>query len=77
MEHLTAVRIPGREWARAAVEDLAGSGCRAALWGGPDPEGCFTVLIRGPLSRVMALRQASEPGTRLCWVTLVNQVIAS
>lgn len=76
IEALTALRLPGSDWAEAAAEDLAGAGCRAAVIAGPDCDGCFTLLVRGPRDRIAGLRAAAEPRPALCWMTLVNEVLA-
>lgn len=73
---MTAIRIPGWSWARAAARDLGEAGCRAAVIAGPDRDGCFKLLVRGPGDRIAALRAATEPQPALCWMTLVNQVLA-
>ncbi len=72
---MTAVRLPTLVWAQAAIEDLRSEGMDATLVGGPDAEGCQTVLVSGPPERIAALRSASEPAARLCWAAFVNQLI--
>ena len=73
---MTALRVPDERWAAAAAADLGQAGCSAELIAGPDSEGCHTILVRGPREQIAALRAATEPRPQLCWMTLVNRVLA-
>ncbi len=61
-------RVPRREWADSAIEELAEEGCRAEVLQGPDCEGCWTLLVTGPEDEVRSIRDAlGAHATPFCW----------
>lgn len=76
VENVTALRVPDESWAQGAAADLAQAECQAEALAGPDSQGCHTLLVRGSREQIAALRAASEPRPGLCWMTLVNRVLA-
>lgn len=77
MADQTVVRLPNREWAVCAVQDLTAAGCRAELLPEPDALGHWLVLVRGSREQIDAIRQVVEfarPPSRFSWETFVNDL---
>ncbi|HEV1997264.1 MAG TPA: hypothetical protein VGR61_03920 [Candidatus Dormibacteraeota bacterium] len=71
------VKIPSRDWAMCAIDDLATEGLTAELLDTLDAEGVYQLRITGPFETIDVIRQELHvPQTRVCWETFVNAAIA-
>ena len=71
------VRLPSREWAECAVEDLATEGCQAVVEPVPAADGTWALRITGPADKIAEIRYATQvPACRVDWAEFVNSVIS-
>ncbi|MFY9615655.1 MAG: hypothetical protein WAT58_09685 [Candidatus Dormiibacterota bacterium] len=77
MRDRVVIRIPSREWAVDAIDDLRCEGFVATLL---EPESCdgpWRLLVEGPAEKIACMRQAAHgPIQPFCWETFVNQPTA-
>jgi hypothetical protein len=71
------IKIPTREWALCAIEDLAAEGVRAELLDWTDEAGLHQVRVSGCAESINAIRyELHIAENRVCWESFVNAAIA-
>ncbi|HEV3233585.1 MAG TPA: hypothetical protein VG329_03450 [Candidatus Dormibacteraeota bacterium] len=77
MRERVVLRIPTREWAVDAIDDLRGEGFEATLLDPDTCDGPWRLLVEGPADMIARMRQAVHgPIQPFCWETWVNQSAA-
>jgi hypothetical protein len=72
------VRLPDRQWALCAIDDLATEGCHARLLPERDADGLWQLHVSGPCELIDQIRfELHVPEVRVCWETFVNSAIGS
>ena len=73
------IKLPSREWAMCAIDDLATEGLDAELLDTIDADGLYQLRISGPFETIDVIRSGLEselhPPTRVCWESFVNAAI--
>jgi hypothetical protein len=76
MDEELVIGFPTREWAEAAIGDLAAEGCAAELLADLDPNGHWQVRVSGCPEKLAGLREASRlPSERVDWEAFVNAAV--
>jgi hypothetical protein len=76
MDEELVIGFPTREWAEAAIGDLALEGCRAELLSAVDSSGQWQVRVTGCLEKLAELRAAARPPCdRVDWEAFVNAAV--
>jgi hypothetical protein len=71
------IKIPTREWALCAIDDLAAEGIQAELLDQTDDAGLHQLLVCGCEESINVIRyELHIAENRVCWESFVNAAIA-
>jgi hypothetical protein len=75
VEDSILIRLPRRDWALCAVEDLRTEGCRGVLADSADGDGQWAIQVIGPEEKIAMMRyEINLAANRICWETFVNEM---